>query len=94
MNNSQQTDRASGKGGGDTSDLEKLDLDDVYKKLDTTPQGLSAAEAAARLTRYGRQRAAGQADQQSGKIPALLLGPHPLYDRGRCRSFRAHRSLV
>jgi H+-transporting ATPase len=77
MNNSQQTDTASGKGSGDTRDLEKLGLDDVYKKLDTTPQGLSAAEAAARLTRYGRNELQDKQTSNLEKFLRYFWGPIP-----------------
>jgi len=77
MNNRQQAETAKGSSDGDTGDLEKLGLDEVYKKLDTSPQGLSSAEAGARLTRYGRNALEDKQTSNLEKFLRYFRGPIP-----------------
>ncbi len=93
MNNNQGIDSATHDTGGDNSDLEKLDLEDVYKKLESTPRGLSAAEAETRLDRYGRNQLEDRQVSNLEKFLRLLLGPHRLHDRGRRRAVATDGSL-
>ena len=47
-------DQPTSAGSGEAEDLEKASLDTVYEKFKTAPEGLSSAEAKARLEQYGR----------------------------------------
>ena len=75
MNNNQGIDSATHDTGGDNSDLEKLDLEDVYKKLESTPRGLSAAEAETRLDRYGRNELVDKEVSDLEKFLRFFWGP-------------------
>jgi H+-transporting ATPase len=77
MKNDQQTGDATGGNEGDTSELEKLSLDEVYKKLETSPQGLSAAEAENRLTQYGRNELEDKQVSNLQKFLRYFWGPIP-----------------
>ena len=75
MNNNQQTGTETGE--GDTSELETLGLDEVYKKLETSPQGLSATEAENRLTQYGRNELEDKQVSNLQKFLRYFWGPIP-----------------
>jgi H+-transporting ATPase len=77
MSKKQQTGAASGEGEGDTSELEKLGLEEVYKKLETSPQGLSAAEAENRLTQYGPNALEDKQVSNLAKFLRYFWGPIP-----------------
>ena len=77
MNSNQGIDSATHDTGEDNSDLEKLDLEDVYKKLETSPQGLSAAEAETRLDRYGRNQLEDRQVSNLEKFLRYFWGPIP-----------------
>ena len=47
------------------------------RKLDTTPNGLSAAEAAARLTKYGRNAIVAHVESRWHKLATYFWGPLP-----------------
>jgi H+-transporting ATPase len=49
-----QDEQPASAGPGTADDLEKADLDTVYKTLGTSPKGLASAEAKARIDKYGR----------------------------------------
>ena len=72
MENKQQTGTEA-----DTSELEKLSLDEVYKKLDTSPQGLSTTEAENRLTQYGRNELEDKQVSNLQKFLRYFWGPIP-----------------
>ena len=77
MNNNQQAGAVAGKGNGDTSELETLALEEVYKKLATSPQGLSAAQAEDRLSRYGRNELEDKQASNLEKFLRYFWGPIP-----------------
>ena len=49
-----QVNQPTAGGSADPNDLEKASLDTVYEKLSTSPEGLTSAEAKARIEKYGR----------------------------------------
>jgi H+-transporting ATPase len=51
-------------------DLEKASLDTVYEKLDTSAKGLTAAEAKARIEKYGRNELV---DKEASDLEKFLL---------------------
>ncbi|MCG8583405.1 MAG: HAD-IC family P-type ATPase, partial [Pirellulales bacterium] len=58
-------------------DLEKASLDEVYQSLSTGPDGLTSAEAAARLERYGYNELVEQEDSALRKFLRFFWGPIP-----------------
>ncbi len=64
-------------GSETTEDLEKASLDTVYEKLKTSPEGLSSAEAKARLERYGRNELEEQQISDLMKFLRYFWGPIP-----------------
>jgi H+-transporting ATPase len=77
MNNNQQTEAVTRKDNGDTSKLETLGLEEVYRKLETSPQGLNAAEAESRLTQYGRNELEDKQASNLEKFLHYFWGPIP-----------------
>ena len=61
-------------------DLKSLPLPEVEKKLGSSPDGLSQAEAQKRLTQYGPNEIEEKKNQSVPEIPHLFLGPHPVDD--------------
>jgi len=61
--------------GGGAADLEKADLDTVYKTLDTSTKGLTAAEAKARIDKYGRNELVNKEASDLQKFLAFFWGP-------------------
>ena len=61
-------------------DLKSLPLPEVEKKLGSSPDGLSQAEAQKRLTQYGPNEIHGKERQSIPEVPHLFLGPHPVDD--------------
>ena len=62
-------------------DLKSLPMPELEKKLGSSPDGLSQAEAQKRLTQYGPNEIAEKKDQSVPEIPHLFLGSHPVDDR-------------
>jgi len=75
----QSAEAATGAGGSDAGqqDLEKADLDTVYTALKTSAKGLTQAEAAARLQRYGRNAIAEKEESALRKFLLFFWGPIP-----------------
>ncbi len=64
-----------------TDDLRSLPLPDLEKKLASSPDGLSQAEAQKRLAQYGPNELEEKKTNRAAQVPQLLLGAHPLDDR-------------
>ena len=62
-------------------DLKSLPLAEVEKKLGSSPDGLSQAEAQKRLTQYGPNEIEEKKTNRVPEIPQLFLGSHPVDDR-------------
>ena len=75
-------------------DLKSLPLADVEERLGYSPDGLTQVEAAKRLIQYGPNEIAGEAGQPAPEVPHLLLGSHPLDDRGRSGPVRRAQALA
>jgi H+-transporting ATPase len=58
-------------------DLKSLPLPEVEKKLGSSPDGLSQAEARKRLTQYGPNEIAEKKTNPFLKFPAYFWGPIP-----------------
>ena len=58
-------------------DLKSLPMPELEKKLDSSPDGLSQAEAAKRLTQYGPECDRGKEDQLLLKFLSYFWGPIP-----------------
>ena len=63
-------------------DLKSLPLPEVEKKLGSSPDGLSQAEAQKRLTQYGPNEIEEKKTNPFLKFLYLFLGSHPVDDRG------------
>ncbi len=64
-------------------DLKSLPLAEVEKKLASSPDGLTQAEAQKRLTQYGPNEIEEKKTNRAPEIPRLFLGSHPVDDRSR-----------
>ena len=64
------------------TDLKSLPMAEVEKKLGSSPDGLTQAEAEKRLTQYGPNEIEEKKDQCVPEIPLLFLGTDSLDDRG------------
>ena len=73
MNNDSQS--AAASPGGADADLEKAELDAVYQTLNTSAEGLSAAEAKARIDQYGRNELVDKEAGDLEKFLAFFWGP-------------------
>ena len=62
-------------------DLKTLPMPEVEKKLGSSPDGLSQAEAKKRLAQYGPNEIDGEENQSVPEIPHLFLGTHSVDDR-------------
>ena len=62
-------------------DLQTLPLAEVEKKLGSSPDGLTQAEAQKRLTQYGPNEIAEKKTNEILKFLVLFLGSDPLDDR-------------
>jgi H+-transporting ATPase len=62
---------------GGKDDLESVAMPELYKKLDATKDGLTAAEAAKRLTQYGPNEIAEKAANPFLKFLGYFWGPIP-----------------
>ena len=62
-------------------DLKSLPLAEVEKKLGSSPDGLTQAEAQKRLTQYGPNEIEEKKTNRAPEIPQLFLGSHPVDDR-------------
>ena len=62
-------------------DLKTLPLAEVEKKLGSSPDGLTQAEAQKRLTQYGPNEIEEKKTNRDPEVPQLLLGSHPVDDR-------------
>ena len=62
-------------------DLKTLPMPEVEKKLGSSPDGLTQAEAQKRLTQYGPNEIEEKKTNLVPEIPHLFLGPHPVDDR-------------
>jgi H+-transporting ATPase len=67
--------KPSAAGGKD--DLKSIPMPELYSKLDATKDGLTAAEAAKRLTQYGPNEIAEKADNPLLKFLSYFWGPIP-----------------
>ena len=75
-------------------DLQKLPLAEVEKRLGSSPDGLTEAEAKKRLAQYGPNEIRGKEDQRAAQIPRLFLGPDSLDDRSRGGALRRRSPLA
>ena len=71
---------------GTKDDLKSLPLAEVEKKLGSSPDGLSQAEAEKRLTQYGPNEIEEKKTNVLLKISQLFLGTHSLDDRSGGRA--------
>jgi H+-transporting ATPase len=62
---------------GGKDDLKSVAMPELFKKLDATKDGLTAAEAAKRLTQYGPNEIAEKADNPFLKFLSYFWGPIP-----------------
>jgi len=60
-----------------TTTLDATQIDAAFKTLDSTPKGLTSAEAATRLTRYGRNAIEAKTESRWRKLAAYFWGPLP-----------------
>ncbi len=60
--------------------LQTLPLAEVEKKLDSSPDGLTQAEAEKRLAQYGPNEIAEKKTNELSEVPLLFLGSDPLDD--------------
>jgi H+-transporting ATPase len=72
MNNENSSPTAS---SGVPDDLEKVDLDTVYRVLATSTKGLTSAEAKLRIDKYGRNELVDKEVNKLMKFLAFLWGP-------------------
>ena len=63
------------------TDLKTLPLPEVEKKLGSSPDGLTQAEAQKRLTQYGPNEIEEKKTNRAPEIPRLFLGSDPVDDR-------------
>ena len=63
-------------------ELKTLPMPEVEKRLGSSPNGLTQAEAAKRLTQYGPNEIEEEEDQSAAEISFLFLGSDSLDDRG------------
>jgi H+-transporting ATPase len=68
-------DQSASAGRLDADDLEKASLDTVYEKLSTSPEGLTAAEAKARIENYGRNELVEKEVSNLEKFLRFFWGP-------------------
>ena len=61
-------------------DLKTLPMAEVEKKLGSSPDGLTQAEAQKRLTQYGPNEIEEKKTNLVPEIPLLFLGSHPVDD--------------
>ena len=61
-------------------DLKTLPMPELQKKLGSTPDGLSQAEAEKRLTQYGPNEITEKKTNQLLKVSLLFLGTHSVDD--------------
>ena len=68
-------------------DLKTLPMSEVEKKLGSSPDGLSQAEAQKRLTQYGPNELEEKKTNPFLKFLTYFWGPIPVDDRSRCDPF-------
>ena len=61
-------------------DLTRCPMPQVEKKLESSPEGLTQAEAKKRLTQYGPNEIEEKENQSAPEIPLLFLGSDPVDD--------------
>ncbi|MBD3813615.1 MAG: metal-transporting ATPase, partial [Betaproteobacteria bacterium] len=61
----------------DSQQVEKLGIDDVFKQLGSTPQGLASAEAQQRLTQFGRNALEEKKISPLQRFLSYFWGPIP-----------------
>jgi len=61
-------------------DLKSLPMSELQTKLESSPDGLTQAEAQKRLTQYGPNELEEKKDQSVPEISQLFLGSHPVDD--------------
>ena len=64
------------------SDLQSMPMAELQAKLESSPDGLTQAEAAKRLARIRPQRDRGEEGQPVPQVPHLSVGSDPVDDRG------------
>jgi magnesium-transporting ATPase (P-type) len=72
-----------------TNDLKSLPMHEVEKKLDTSPDGLTTAEAAKRLAQYGPNEIA---EHKTNPLLKFLSGQRNSWFHRRTPSGQRHRS--
>ena len=70
-----QVNQPTAGGSADPNDLEKASLDTVYEKLSTSPEGLTSAEAKARIEKYGRNELVDKEASDLEKFLRFFWGP-------------------
>ncbi len=77
MNSNAQSENASpGAGSSDAAaDLEKASLHTVFQTLETSTDGLTSAEATARIEKYGRNELVDKQASDLEKFLAFFWGP-------------------
>jgi len=60
---------------GSAEDLEKADIDTVYKTLETSAKGLTTTEAKARIDKYGRNELVDKEASDLEKFLRFFWGP-------------------
>ena len=75
-------------------DLKTLPMPEVEKKLESSPDGLTQAEAQKRLTQYGPNEIEEKKTNPFLKFLVLFLGSHPVDDRSGGDSVRRSRALA
>ena len=73
--------REAGSQAEAKDDLKSLPMPEVEKKLESSPDGLSQAEAQEAAGAIWAQRDRRKENQSVPEIPHLFLGPHPVDDR-------------
>ena len=61
-------------------DLKTMTLTEVENKLESSPDGLTQAEAEKRLTQYGPNEIEEKKTNLFPEIPLIFLGSHPVDD--------------
>ena len=74
--------------------MQTLPLSEVEKKLGSSPDGLTQAEAQKRLAQYGPNEIAEKKTNRGSEVPLLFLGSDPLDDRSGGDPFGGSAALA
>ncbi|WP_346838361.1 plasma-membrane proton-efflux P-type ATPase [Microbulbifer sp. SAOS-129_SWC] len=77
MAGSPARDGAHRQTGAEQGEAQRVDIDALFRQLDSSPAGLSAAEAAARLSRYGPNALAEEHTSTLRRLLGYFWGPIP-----------------